>query len=31
LAAVAGKTATIRLGVAVAVLPLHNPLQLAEA
>ncbi len=31
LAAVAGKTAKIRLGVAVAVLPLHNPLQLAEA
>ena len=31
LAAVAGKTTKIRLGVAVAVLPLHNPLQLAEA
>ena len=31
LSAVAGKTSRIRLGVAVAVLPLHNPLQLAEA
>jgi len=31
LSAVACKTARIRLGVAVAVLPLHNPLQLAEA
>ena len=31
LAAVACKTTRIRLGVAVAVLPLHNPLQLAEA
>lgn len=31
LAAAACKTSRIRLGVAVAVLPLHNPLQLAEA
>lgn len=31
LAAVACKTTRIRLGVAVAVLPLHNPLELAEA
>jgi alkanesulfonate monooxygenase SsuD/methylene tetrahydromethanopterin reductase-like flavin-dependent oxidoreductase (luciferase family) len=31
LSAVACKTSRIRLGVAVAVLPLHNPLQLAEA
>ena len=31
LAAVACKTTRIRLGVAVAVLPLHNPLQLAES
>jgi alkanesulfonate monooxygenase SsuD/methylene tetrahydromethanopterin reductase-like flavin-dependent oxidoreductase (luciferase family) len=31
LAAVAGKTSRIRLGVAVAVLPLHNPLELAES
>ncbi len=31
LSAVACKTTRIRLGVAVAVLPLHNPLQLAEA
>ncbi|MDH3443359.1 MAG: LLM class flavin-dependent oxidoreductase, partial [Deltaproteobacteria bacterium] len=31
LAAVACKTARIRLGVAIAVLPFHNPLELAEA
>jgi alkanesulfonate monooxygenase SsuD/methylene tetrahydromethanopterin reductase-like flavin-dependent oxidoreductase (luciferase family) len=31
LAAAAGKTSRIRLGVAVAVLPLHNPLELAES
>ena len=31
LSAVAGKTSRIRLGVAVAVLPLHNPLELAES
>jgi alkanesulfonate monooxygenase SsuD/methylene tetrahydromethanopterin reductase-like flavin-dependent oxidoreductase (luciferase family) len=31
LSAVACKTSRIRLGVAVAVLPLHNPLQLAES
>jgi len=31
LSAVACKTSRIRLGVAVAVLPLHNPLELAEA
>jgi alkanesulfonate monooxygenase SsuD/methylene tetrahydromethanopterin reductase-like flavin-dependent oxidoreductase (luciferase family) len=31
LAAAAGKTSRIRLGVAVAVLPLHDPLELAES
>jgi len=31
LAAIACKTSRIRLGVAVAVLPLHNPLEIAEA
>jgi alkanesulfonate monooxygenase SsuD/methylene tetrahydromethanopterin reductase-like flavin-dependent oxidoreductase (luciferase family) len=31
LSAAAGKTSRIRLGVAVAVLPLHNPLELAES
>jgi alkanesulfonate monooxygenase SsuD/methylene tetrahydromethanopterin reductase-like flavin-dependent oxidoreductase (luciferase family) len=31
ISAVAGKTSRIRLGVAVAVLPLHNPLELAES
>src|ERR1700693_1218001 len=31
LSAVAQMTSRIRLGVAVAVLPLHNPLELAEA
>ena len=31
LSAIAGKTSRIRLGVAVAVLPLHNPLDVAES
>jgi alkanesulfonate monooxygenase SsuD/methylene tetrahydromethanopterin reductase-like flavin-dependent oxidoreductase (luciferase family) len=31
LAALAGRTSSIRLGVAVSVLPLHNPLDLAES